>query len=324
LVALTREFIRNPERNMATTNLSSTAGVSPTTLSGPAPSPETIVDATIEEYRSDPIDVLNLSDAEGELKYLRMLQSSYERTVRDLASHFAAMPKKEEIHLFEIGAYLGGVSVSLRKLGFKVTATDLPEFVNNPRLQRRYAGFGIQLVAVNLRHYTLPFPDHHFDAVVMCEVLEHLNFNPLPVLYEINRVLKPGGLLYLALPNLVCLRNRLAMLCGKSVLAPIKEYFFQLDRNANMIVGIHWREYTTAEVRLMLERLGFSVTRQFFFDLSNPVNDRFLLTAAKKILYGAVPSFRPNQVTFAVKASRPQFDFHFCDANSFIDSSRRS
>ena len=132
MVALTREFIRNPEHNMATTNLSSTAGVSPTTLSGPAPSPETIVDATIEEYRSDPIDVLNLSDAEGELKYLRMLQSSYERTVRDLASHFAAMPKKEEIHLFEIGAYLGVVSVSLRKLGFKVTATDfaaVPETV---------------------------------------------------------------------------------------------------------------------------------------------------------------------------------------------------
>ena len=321
---LPREFIGSLKHYMSTTNLSTTAGASAPSHSEPSPAPEAIVDTTIEEHRSNPIDLLNLNDADGELKYLRMLQSSYERTVRDLASCFAATPKKEDIHVLEIGAYLGVVSVSLRKLGFEVTATDLPEFVNNPRLQQRYASFGIQLVAVNLRHYNLPFSDQQFDAVVMCEVLEHLNFNPLPVIYEINRVLKPGGLLYLALPNLVCLRNRLAMLCGKSVLAPIKEYFFQLDRNANMIVGIHWREYTTAEVQHMLQRLGFSVTRQFFFDLSNPVNDGFLLTAAKKILYGAVPSFRPNQITFAVKASRPQFDFHLCDANSFIESSRRA
>ena len=150
------------------------------------------------------------------------------------------------------------------------------------------------------------------------EVLEHLNFNPLPVIYEINRVLKPGGLLYLALPNQVRLRNRLAMLRGKSALAPIEEFFAQLDRNRNMIVAIHWREYTIAEVRGILERLGFSVSRQVFFDLSDPVKDGFLLTVAKKILYGAVPSFRPNQVTFALKASRPHFDFHFCDANSFM------
>jgi len=309
---------------MSTTNLSTTAGASAPSHSEPSPAPEAIVDATIEEHRSKPIDVLNLNDAEGELKYLLMLQSSYERTVRDLVSCFAATPRKEDIHVLEIGAYLGVVSVSLRKLGFEVTATELPEFVNNPRLQQRYASFGIDLVGANLRHYNLAFPDQHFDAVVMCEVLEHLNFNPLPVIYEINRVLKPGGLLYLALPNQVRLRNRLAMLRGKSALAPIEEFFAQLDRNRNMIVAIHWREYTIAEVRGILERLGFSVSRQVFFDLSDPVKDGFLLTVAKKILYGAVPSFRPNQVTFALKASRPHFDFHFCDANSFIDSSRRA
>src|SRR5947207_1191429 len=165
---LPREFIRDRNHNMDSTNLSITAGATPTTPSGAAPSPETVVDATIEEHRSNPIDLLNLNDAAGELKYLRMLQSSYERTVRDLTFHFAATPRKEEIHVFELGAYLGVVSVSLRKLGFKVTATDLPEFVSNPRLQRRYASFGIELVGANLRHYNLAFPDQYFDVVVMC------------------------------------------------------------------------------------------------------------------------------------------------------------
>jgi 2-polyprenyl-3-methyl-5-hydroxy-6-metoxy-1,4-benzoquinol methylase len=299
---------------MATSDLFGNPGASVILPAGPQLSPKAVVEATIAEHRSSPIDLLNLNDGEGELKYMRMLQSSYERTIRDLATHFAGSPGKEDVHVLEIGAYLGVVSVSLRKYGFKVSATDLPDFASNPRLQRRYAHYGIDLVAANLRQYKLAFPDQRFDAVVMCEVLEHLNFNPLPVIYEINRVLKPGGLLYLALPNLVCLKNRLNMVRGKSAHDPIESFFAQLNPGRNMIVGIHWREYTIAEVRAIVERLGFSILRQAFFDLSVPANDGWLLTLTKRVLYGAVPSFKPNQVTFAVKERRPELDFHLCDA----------
>jgi ubiquinone/menaquinone biosynthesis C-methylase UbiE len=47
--------------------------------------------------------------------------------------------------------------------------------------------------ACNLRDYCLPFEDETFDVVVRCEVLEPLNFNPLPVIREINRVMKLHG-----------------------------------------------------------------------------------------------------------------------------------
>ncbi len=46
---------------------------------------------------------------------------------------------------------------------------------------------------------TLPFPDHHFDAVVCFEVFEHV-FNLDEVLAEIGRVLKPGGQLLISIP----------------------------------------------------------------------------------------------------------------------------
>lgn len=46
-----------------------------------------------------------------------------------------------------------------------------------------------------------PCPDSHFDVVVCSEVLEHL-FNPLDVVKEIRRVVKPEGRAIITVPNL--------------------------------------------------------------------------------------------------------------------------
>jgi SAM-dependent methyltransferase len=40
--------------------------------------------------------------------------------------------------------------------------------------------------------YTLPFPDNHFDFVILADVIEHLQ-QPDTMLVEMQRLLKPGG-----------------------------------------------------------------------------------------------------------------------------------
>lgn len=45
----------------------------------------------------------------------------------------------------------------------------------------------------------LPFPDDHFDGVVLTEVLEHC-IDPARAMREVTRVLKPGGLLLVTSP----------------------------------------------------------------------------------------------------------------------------
>jgi SAM-dependent methyltransferase len=63
------------------------------------------------------------------------------------------------------------------------------------------AGTGIDVVA-DIRK-GLPFPDDHFDYIVSIHVLPELGYRELdPALKELRRVLKPGGVLRLSLPDL--------------------------------------------------------------------------------------------------------------------------
>ena len=56
----------------------------------------------------------------------------------------------------------------------------------------------------------LPFEDGSFDVVVCIEVLEHL-FAPLDAVWEMARVLRPGGLLIVTVPNVAYWRRRVDM-----------------------------------------------------------------------------------------------------------------
>lgn len=53
---------------------------------------------------------------------------------------------------------------------------------------------------------TLPFQDGSFDSVFCSQVLEHVR-DPLLVLQDFQRVLKPGGVLLLSVPHLAYLHN---------------------------------------------------------------------------------------------------------------------
>lgn len=222
---------------------------------------EQLVTRIIVLYHANPVDFSNTGKSDGEMHYLNTLKPTYVRTISDILSLVADKPHTQ-INVLEIGAYLGIVSIALSELGFKVTATEIPEYASCPQLINRLSQANVNLVACNLKDYQLPFETEQFDIVISCETLEHLNFNPLPVFKEINRVLTVGGALYIATPNLASLSNRLRLWQGHSIHGSVKEFAWQLDGSKNMIVGIHWREYTGEEIQEMMEMMGFSLAVQ--------------------------------------------------------------
>ena len=72
---------------------------------------------------------------------------------------------------------------------------------------------GIEPVQANVEE-PLPFEDASFDAVVAGELFEHLRF-PDALVAEIERVLRPGGVLVGSVPNAFRLQSRLRFLRGR-------------------------------------------------------------------------------------------------------------
>ena len=69
-----------------------------------------------------------------------------------------------------------------------------------------------------------PFGAATYDVVFFCEILEHLQHDPLAVLAEIKRVLTPNGVLILTTPNVARLENRVRLLAGVNIYDPYSGY----------------------------------------------------------------------------------------------------
>jgi SAM-dependent methyltransferase len=102
-----------------------------------------------------------------------------------------------------------------------------------------------------------PYPDGHFSTVLCCELIEHLAEDPMAMMAEVNRVLRPGGHLVLTTPNLASSRAIAAILQG------FHPGFFPAYVRASggeEAEARHNREYTPREIRQLFLDAGFEVT----------------------------------------------------------------
>ena len=103
-----------------------------------------------------------------------------------------------------------------------------------------------------------PYADESFSTVLCCELLEHLYEDPMHMMAEINRILKPGGHLVLSTPNICSLRSVGAVLLGYH---PGLFHQYIKPNEKGEVEPRHSREYTPRDVRQLLEAAGFSVER---------------------------------------------------------------
>lgn len=118
----------------------------------------------------------------------------------------------------------------------------------------------------NIEQEEFPFSDHRFDLVVFCEIIEHLQNDPLRVLHQVKRVLKPSGKMILTTPNVCRLENVCRMIAGANIYDPYSGYG---------AYGRHNREYNRHELALLLDHCGFDIEIAFSADVHENVAGNF-------------------------------------------------
>ena len=134
---------------------------------------------------------------------------------------------------------------------------------------------------IDLEWAPLPIEDNTVDIVMLFEVIEHFYEDPMYVLAEINRVLKPGGQIFLTTPNIVSAKSIASALLGYTPMIYGKYIKVRGSRR-------HVHEYTPSTLKLLLDYAGLtgdiwtdncyhkemSHTLAFLEEHGFPINDR--------------------------------------------------
>ncbi len=136
-------------------------------------------------------------------------RSYFETHIKRYFATLEALPDGQSgERLLELGAAFHHLTPALIHCkGYEdVRCTDVWE--GEPSSKRVLASsdgkFRDEVIVDNFDLQTSPWPyaDGGFDVVLCCEILEHLALDPMALMAEMNRVLKPGGTLLLTTPNL--------------------------------------------------------------------------------------------------------------------------
>ena len=166
--------------------------------------------------------------------------------------------------VLDIGCGRGSLLKALNRLGCECHGVERTEFPDDSDTQDIYFHKGgLQGIS---------FARGSFDAVVIWHVLEHTE-NPLAILQETSRVLRPGGILVIAVPSFGSFQSNL-----------FRGHWFHLD------LPRHLYHFTLATLTRCLNKAGFEVLHKSTFSLEqNPFG------FVQSLFNSVMPSTQPNR-----------------------------
>jgi SAM-dependent methyltransferase len=164
---------------------------------------------------------------------------------------------------------------------------------------------GITFQVCNVEADAIPYPEESFDAVVCCQVLEHFSHSQLPAVREMKRVLRPGGVLEIDVPNVASFRNRLRLLRGKHITYDYAEHYLHatpiLYKGRSYYPLRHNREFTKGELELLLQSSGFQKYEVSFLKSRRYREGIERMRSIGTAIKDLIPSFRKSLIAFAYK-----------------------
>lgn len=194
------------------------------------------------------------------------------------------VPKNSKI--IEFGSIPLVLTTAIHHLEYEIKGIDIaPE-----RFRNAISFIGLDIIKANVETENIPVESDSFDAALFNEIFEHLRINPIYTMKEVFRVLKPQGILLLSTPNFTSFENlKSLILKGKT----LEDIFFEYSKLENLGHMGHVRRYTSIEVGIFLEKIGFEIEEIIYRG-----------TGRKNPIFSWFPRFCPF---FSIIAKKPLF-----------------
>jgi SAM-dependent methyltransferase len=205
--------------------------------------------------------------------------------------------------VLEVGASM--VSSALRLAGAQVSVA---YHALEPEWEARFREERIEGVGLDLLRDRLPWEAETFDLILCDQVLEHLPLQPDFLMRQMFWLLKPGGRLFLSVPNFATWEKRIGLLRGRNpqdLMDPAWVYY------------AHHREPVMSEVLDWVRRNGGKAVHSEWTDFAPESNSVFkragwLRPLLRKgdigpLLHQCVPSLRDYLVVQAERAPGATF-----------------
>ncbi len=202
--------------------------------------------------------ILSFLDDPKEIHYVKQHLRRFVATLQRIPP-----AQRSTDRLLELGS-LSHLAPAIRKYcGYKeVYCADYWESdqkISHQTVTRQAAGgkkepesYTFELRNFNVERDAFPYADGFFQVVLCCELIEHLQSDPMHMLWECNRVLEDQGYLLLTTPNIASCRGIEGLLVG---CAP----YLLAQYNVREIADQHNREYAPYEIGVALAAAGFTV-----------------------------------------------------------------
>jgi len=146
---------------------------------------------------------------------------------------FSLLPKSKGDRLLDVGCGVGTISLELQERGFEVYGIDFSSVAIEKAREK-----GINAIPCDADAEGIPFEDSHFDVVWAGDIVEHV-FDPIFLLEEISRVLKPTGKVLISTPNDMNLHRRISIFAsGKSPQSDVYRTLRQCKHHTVMSVEL--------------------------------------------------------------------------------------
>ena len=219
-------------------------------------------------------------------------------------------------NLLDIGPYFSFTPFLLQAHATSVSVLEGDDPAAKP-LETMYEKRGIKAIFTDLNEHfgfvpqasrRLPYSDAQFDTILCWETMEHFSFNPVQFVKELRRIATRNAKLIIIVPDRASIYSVLRMYFGKAQEREIDSLCMTSDYVSNgkyVYHGLHWREYTRKELRLLFEKNQFEILQhgnlQGFY--SHQYNASYLpFRLLRKTLFRISPVFG----TDAYVVARPQ------------------